>query len=67
VISFASAASVEAIQANIEPGWIVDGVEALCAVLAVHRLIGAWSSELGGIYVLAGYHCGVLLLMVDGA
>lgn len=70
MVSFAWAASVEAIQANIEPGWIVDGVEALCAVLTVDRLIWAGNSEFGGICVLAGCHCGELLwllLMFDRA
>lgn len=42
----ARAASVEAVQADIEAGGVVDRVEALSTVFSVDRLRGAWGPQL---------------------
>jgi hypothetical protein len=45
MVSVAGAASVEAVEANIEAGGVVDRVEALRAVFPVDRLCRAWRPE----------------------
>jgi hypothetical protein len=52
MISIAGAASVEAVEADIEAGGVVDRVEALRAVFAVDRLGRAWRPELWRLLVL---------------
>jgi hypothetical protein len=46
MVSIAGTASVEAVEANIEAGRVVDGVEALCAIFPVDRLCWARRPEL---------------------
>jgi hypothetical protein len=45
MVSVAGAASVEAVEANIEAGRVVNGVEALRAVFPVNRLCWARRPE----------------------
>jgi hypothetical protein len=46
MVSLAGAASVEAVEANIEAGGVVDRVEALGTVFSVDRLCWSWRTEL---------------------
>jgi len=46
VISFASTATIEAVEADVQAGWVIDAVEALCAVLTVDALCSCWCAEL---------------------
>jgi len=46
VISFASTAAIEAVEADVQTSWVIDAVEALCAVLAVDALCGCGCAEL---------------------
>jgi hypothetical protein len=45
VIPFACTAAIEAIEADVQASWVVDAVEALCAVLAVDALCGCGCAE----------------------
>ena len=46
VIPFASTAAIEAVEADVQTIWVIDTVEALCAVLTVDTLGGCGCAEL---------------------
>jgi len=46
VIPFASTAAVEAVEADTQASWVVNAVEALCAVLTIDALSGCGCAEL---------------------
>jgi hypothetical protein len=46
VVSIVGAAAVEAVEADIKAGGVVDGVEALRAVFPVDRLCWSWRPKL---------------------
>jgi len=46
VLPLASTAAIEAIEADIQTSWIIDAVEALCAILAIDVLSGCRCAEL---------------------
>jgi hypothetical protein len=52
MVSIAGAASVEAVEANVEAGGVVDRVEALGTVFSVDRLCGPWRAELWRMSIL---------------
>lgn len=52
------AAAVEAVQANIETGGLIDVVEAEGAVFAVNRVGGSRRGDVGGLDVRTGGHVG---------
>jgi hypothetical protein len=55
VVSIASATPVEAVEADIEAGRIVDRVEALGTIFSVDRLRCAWGAKLWRVNVRTGH------------
>jgi hypothetical protein len=55
VVSVASATPVEAVEADIKAGRIVDRVEALRTIFSVDRLRCAWGAKLWRVNVRAGH------------
>jgi len=45
VIAFAGTAAVEAVEADIQARWVIDAIEALCAVLTIDALCGCRCAE----------------------
>jgi len=45
VIAFAGTAAVEAVEADIQARWVIDAVEALCAILTIDALCGCRCAE----------------------
>jgi hypothetical protein len=55
VVQGVGASTIEAVQADIETGGVVDAIETLCAVFSIDRLRGEWRSKLRAVNVNTGH------------